>query len=324
MKASLELIRQIAHGVVNVEENDGEILLHRFTEAQRAVYEYNPDFYVKTFATSGVRLEFITDADSVSISGTAALASSRIFYALDVVVNNIHIIHHAHESVIDEPEFSFAIPLDGRHNKVAIYLPNLAKITLRSLEFNGGKEVIPVKKERRILCFGDSITQGYDTRFPIFAYPNLIADSLNAEMINKGIGGDFFNPQLADIPDEITPDLITVAYGTNDWAKNPKKVFEDDCAGFFDALSRRYPGVKICALLPIWRQNMDRITDVGTFAQAAEIIRKNCEKHPEITVVNGLELVPHLPEFFSPDVLHPNDFGFQCYARNLLERLPEF
>ena len=43
--------------------------------------------------------------------------------------------------------------------------------------------------------------------------------------------------------------------------------------------------------------------------------------YPQIKLVNGLELVPHLEACFSPDVLHPNDFGFQFYGRNLLKEI---
>lgn len=43
--------------------------------------------------------------------------------------------------------------------------------------------------------------------------------------------------------------------------------------------------------------------------------------YPQIRLVNGLALVPHLESCYSPDVLHPNDFGFLFMGRNLLREI---
>ena len=34
-----------------------------------------------------------------------------------------------------------------------------------------------------------------------------------------------------------------------------------------------------------------------------------------------MTLVPHLDECFMPDGLHPNDFGFQFFGRNLIKQI---
>ena len=77
-----------------------------------------------------------------------------------------------------------------------------------------------------MIMFGDSITHGYDALNPSFSYANRLADLLNADFVNKGIGGERFFPTLAQLKDDIEPDYITVAYGTNDWAHSPKEVFD--------------------------------------------------------------------------------------------------
>ena len=114
---------------------------------------------------------------------------------------------------------------------------------------------------------------------------------------------------------------MTVAYGTNDWSHENREFLEDRSTRFFDLLSRSYPDTPICALLPIWRHDWMRVTDVGTFEEGHAIVRAAAERHPHITIVNGWELLPHLESCVS-DGLHPNDFGFQFMARNLLKKLP--
>jgi lysophospholipase L1-like esterase len=321
MQADIELVRKITCGALRVAEENGAIVFHRFSEEQRKVYESNHGFWLKTFADSGIRLEFATDAAKFAMRGRVAEASSRAFCFFDVCVNDALVKHVGTHSIADEPEFGFEVELPEGTNRVAVYLPGLSKVMLGSLEFTGAEKVEPVAKKRRILCYGDSITQGYDARYPSLAYTNIVADMLDAEVVNKAIGGDRFNPELAEFPDAGRFDLVIVGYGTNDWSHESRSFLEDRSARFFDALERNYPGVPVCAILPLWRHDHMRVTEVGTFGEGHAIIRAAAEKHKLVTVVDGWELLPHLESCVS-DGLHPNDFGFQFMARNLLKRLP--
>ena len=174
-----------------------------------------------------------------------------------------------------------------------------------------------------MISFGDSITQGYDAIHPSLAYPNQIADFLDAEVFNKGIGGDIFNPALAVCPESVMPDFITVAYGTNDWSHCTRGRLEDNAEQFFRKLAKNYPGVPVLTVLPIWRKDSGRITNAGTFAEMRELIRKICAAYPSVQIADGMTLVPHLDECFRSDGLHPNDFGFQFMGRNLFKYLPQ-
>jgi len=317
----IELVRKIARGALAIKEENGKVLFHRFTEEQRKVYESNHEFWLKTFADAGIRLEFTTDAGSFTFGGTVEKASSRLFYFFDVYVNGALVRHVGSHSLLETPDFRFEVELPEGTNRVAVYFPWTAKIHLAELEFTGATKIDPVEKKRRILCCGDSITQGYDSYYPSLAYTNIVADMLDAEVINKAIGGDRFNPGLAALPDAGRFDLVTVAYGTNDWSHENREFLEDRSERFFELVARDYPDTPICALLPIWRHDWMRVTNVGTFGEGHAIIRAAAEKHPNIKIVNGWELLPHLESCVS-DGLHPNDFGFQFMARNLLKQLP--
>ena len=322
MQADFALIRKLVHGAVEVKEENGTVQMSRFTAAEREVYRKNSGFSMKTFATSGMRLEFRTDADSVILSGTACPGSSREFYYFDAAVNGVLWHHVGFDSYVEHPEFRFEFQLGPGTKEVCIYFPCLTRIGLSSLEFTGESEIEPVVKKHQLICYGDSITQGYDARYPSLSYPNQLADALHAEMFNKAIGGDKFNPALAAAGEGIRPDLITVAYGTNDWSHDPREQFMANGSGFFRNLTAVYPGVPIAAVLPIWRTKCEtRITAVGSFSEMHDMIRKMTADYPQIKLVNGLILVPHLESCFSPDVLHPNDFGFQFMGRNLLREI---
>ena len=317
----IELVKKIALGTAAIQEENGKLRFHRFTEEQRKVYESNESFFIRSFAAAGVRLEFATDAKSFVFGGAVESASSREFYFFDIYVNGALTRHVGSYSYKTDGEFRFEIELPGGTNRVAVYFPWTVKILLSELEFTGAAKVEPVEKKRRILCYGDSITQGYDSRYPSLAYTNIIADMLDAEVINKAIGGDRFNPELAALPDAGTFDLVTVAYGTNDWSHEMREVLKDKAERFFALARRNYPGVPVCALLPLWRHDWMRVTDVGTFAEGHAIIRAAAERQPNVTIVDGWKLLPHLESCVS-DGLHPNDFGFQFMARNLFKHLP--
>ena len=317
----IELVRKIARGALEVGEENGAAVFHRFTEEQRKVYESNESYLIRSFADAGVRLEFATDAKSFAFGGSVEAASSRELCFFDVYVNGALVRHVGTHSSRTDKTFRFEVALPGGTNRVAVYLPWSAKIYLSELEFTGAAKIEPVEKKRRILCYGDSITQGYEARYPSLAYANIVADMLDAEVINKAIGGDRFNPELAALPDAGRFDLVVVGYGTNDWSHELRDVLIDKSERFFELVTRNYPGTPVCAILPIWRHDWMRVTDVGTFEEGHAIIRAAAEKHPNVKVVDGWELLPHL-ESCVCDGLHPNDFGFQFMARNLLKRLP--
>ena len=70
-------------------------------------------------------------------------------------------------------------------------------------------------------------------------------------------------------------------------------------------------------ILPLWRGDMNRITAVGSFEDMRTIIRDAAARF-DVDVVDGMELTPHIPDVYADRRLHPNAFGFQFYAENLL------
>ena len=314
------LLKELIHGA-EITEKEGFCHLSRFTPEQRNSFADNNDFFQKTFASSSIRMEFETDAKTFIMDVAVGKGSSRIFYYFDIMLNGALIRCEGAESYLELPELHLELPLDGNRNRVCIYFPCLVEIRLKHVSFENATVIEPVRKKSRILSFGDSITQGYDAIHPSLAYPNQIADFLDAEVFNKGIGGDIFNPALAACAEPEMPALITVAYGTNDWSRCTRSQLENNAEQFFRNLAQNYPGIPVLTVLPIWRKDSNLITDAGTFSEAREIIRKICSGDPAVKVVDGMTLVPHLDECFRSDGLHPNDFGFQFMGKNLFKYL---
>ena len=140
-------------------------------------------------------------------------------------------------------------------------------------------------------------------------------------MVDQGIGGEIFRPELIDPEMDFAPDIITVAYGTNDWSGQERARTEENANAFFEKLRRTYPNAKIFAVTPIWRADDDRVTKVGTFAEGVQIVRDAAAAQEGVVIVEGARMVPHLREVMADKYLHPNDYGFKFYANALYEAI---
>jgi hypothetical protein len=193
-------------------------------------------------------------------------------------------------------------------------------VELQELCLDDGAWFEPVKPGKKLLCFGDSITQGYDTLYPSAKYATQLAKLLDAEERNKGVGGEIFFPELAKTKEDYEPDFITVAYGTNDWNKTNLEVFRSNCTEFFKNLCENYPNAKIYAITPIWRKDYQELSQLGEFTLLEQVIRAVTEPYANITLIPGLELVPHNEKLYADTkALHPRDEGFTCYYNNLIQ-----
>ena len=152
------------------------------------------------------------------------------------------------------------------------------------------------------------------------SYTSILSESIQAELINKAIGGDIFNPALVEAAHpQHKIDAVTVAYGTNDWNRCPRQEILSNCRKFFAALAKQYPAVPVLVILPIWRKDLNKDTAAGDFLEVRQEICQIAEQYANIQVIDDLSLTPHLPEFYSDAYLHPNDMGFLVMGKNLLE-----
>ena len=319
MKATLSMIREAATGCARITEQEDGICFYRFTEEQEEFYRtYNTDFYYKTFATAGVRLEFVTDSASLSIETVCKSASSRKFVYHDIFCNGKAIDHFGGAINSQKGYFGGSYDLGEGLKTVQIYFPWMAQSVLRSLELDDGASFSPVKRPTNMLIFGDSITHGYDANYPSQTYSSILSDKLNANAINKGIGGEIFWPELAALPEDFTPDLINVAYGTNDWSVCSFEELENNCRGFYHNLRKTYPDTKIVMLSPIWRDDMNREDSACPFRQVAQLLRTIAEEIGNAVLIDCFDFVPPENRCFCDDLLHPSDEGFRHYAEGLI------
>ena len=315
--------RDFVRGAAEAVESNDEWTFHRFLPKQAQAYRDagNEDFYRKTFATAGVRLAFRTDAESLSFDYRFDYGSSRKFGFYDVCVDGAIVAHIGLDE--DDGARHHAEAALGQGKKdVEIYFPWSRQAFVSNLALSNATFATPLRRPRAMLSFGDSITQGYDAQYPSLAYAEAIARLLGADNTNKAIGGDRFFPALLEEPDTFQPDIVLVAYGTNDWSHCQPDDVRTRAAAFYKRLAALYPASRILAVTPLWRDDPPSHSPFGEDVRCIDrLISEACKDIPNATVIPGYNLVPHLPEFFSDRRLHPNDIGFALYAQNLLREI---
>ena len=333
-----EMLNNITTGAVSVtKENDG-FHFHRFSEGEEAFYKvYNSDFYRKTFSTSGVKLELETDASELYINVDINRSSSRTYFAFDLYVDGKYsdslknfteedekaLIYPSKEYELGVFEKTFSLG-DGKKT-VKLVFPWSVEPVVKAIELKGATFVNPVKKSKKLLVYGDSITHGYDALYPSKSYAELMAEAFDAEIVNKAIGGEVFCPELSDFKADFVPDFITVAYGTNDWNHvATAEEFEKNCRGFIENLIKNYPGIKIFALTPIWRDVDGKDDKFCKFDELDGFMQKIYADYDAVTCISCRHFVPESSDYFADLTLHPNDKGFSHYAKGVIGELKKY
>ena len=333
MKLNLQTIQDITSGAVRVTQADDGFHFFRFTSRQEALYKTrNEGHYKRTFCTSGVQLAFQTNSEKLLLKVSVSPITTRRYFAFEVFVNGTRIGSINNFEGVELPrsyttvtlplgEFENEFTLGTGQKDVRIYFPWAVEAVLQEITLDDGAIVTPLKRKKKLLCFGDSITQGFDALYSSNKYISQLADALDAEEFNKAIGGEIFFPALAQEKDDFVPDYITVAYGTNDWSACTEETFRANCKAFFTNLVENYPETKIYAITPTWRKDHTLEKPFGAFEKVEQIVRSIAAEFENITVISGFDFVPHDENYFADLRLHPNDEGFKHYFANLIKKL---
>ena len=311
-----EQIRACLRGTVDIIEQNGHLVPLRFGKYVREnVYGEGNRFHGATLHASGVTLDLVTDASSFSF--TYAVNPGGTGHSFDLFLDGVMVTHAPCAKACDT--LSLSLP-EGEH-RVTVYFPHHSVCEIVEVALEDGATLSPAPAPAlRILFVGDSITHGSTSAFASMTYAHQVARLLNAEIVNQGISGAVFNPFAVDDQLSAEPDMVVLAFGTNDWSLTTRGIFVGAANGQLARLRDKYPNIPIISLLPLWRADHTRITAVGSFEDMREILRAAAERF-DVTVIDGLELVPHVTSVFADNRLHPNAFGFQVDAEELAKRL---
>ena len=324
MTLTFDQIWTLSRGAVCREVLDGALYLGRVSREEQLRYRARrEESYLRSFATAGVRIVFETESPSLCLGVRVLPSTSRRWFCHSVFAGGKRVgeLRGRLEPEEAARDLEARFDLGPGRKQVCILLPWSVESRIAKLELEG--DALPAAPKKRLLAFGDSITQGYDAHSPEDAYIVALADALDMDLLCKAIGGERFWPELPGLYEGPQPDMITVAYGTNDWSLSPREQFLRDSRGFLTALRHRFPGVPVTVLAPIWRADRDtKQTSVGSFDAVARQLEQLTRELPGMRFIDCGGFLPPDTALFADGRLHPNSDGFRHYCRGLLEAFP--
>lgn len=333
------------------EWRDGGLYLSRFMEEQEPAYRLNAMYRNGYRASTGIRLRFLTDGDTICVQGNVGQEKFGVAGFFTQKVTHYQLSRRAkmrippktlnrksadclseesfelvldqisqEQKLLDKETLVFRFENRGHEKKeVILYLPQHAQAVLRSVEVNG--TVWPAQQRQGcMLAFGDSITSGSLGQQVSSSYVMTLAEKLGMNVINQGVPGYTFQPDsltgLEHCP--VKPNLITVAYGTNDWGFCSTKTEVDrNIAAYFRRLDEIFTDVQKVVITPIWRADEEDESHYGSFQGIRETICREAEGMHNVILVPGERLLPKEIRYLRDGYVHPGDEGQKMYGENL-------
>lgn len=316
-------------GAVRVERSKAGTVLHRLTRAQAARVADDGAFLRRMRTPAGITIGFRTDSPRVRLRALLLSNHSRwgatgIDYQVDGRL--FHVRYEASSSS------TVAVDLDllpenasSSLRDIRVYPPCMRETVFLGLDLAEGASVVPLPgPPKKYLALGDSITQGVCAYRPSAAFPVRLAQRLGMELFNQGLGGHRFDPDFLDPEVCRAPDLITVAYGINDWTMGADALrIRKRVDMFLYRLLSAFPGAggKVVLISPTRRADLKREAGLGEFQTFCRTIRETARERG-VHAVDGMALIPDTTSLYD-DGIHPTEEGFSHYARNLEKALQE-
>ncbi len=264
----------------------------------------------------GVRLEFIGDPEAVEIAYCTATAELGLRGA---GAGTGFALYRGARFVSEAPTVlgagSVRLAAGAGPARGIVYLPEGMRPVVTAIRAIGG-EIAPAPPQRRWLCYGDSIAEGWCAAGPASAWPARVGREFELDVINLGYAGGA-RGELASAEEiaRLRADVISIAHGTNCWTRTPHDaaLFRAGLASFLAIVRQQHPALPVVAVSPVLRVDAEATCNrLGTTladlrAVFEEVVRERiADGDARLSLVPGLPLLP--AERFA-DGVHPDDEG---------------
>ena len=308
----LERCPEFVKGALRVWRQGDVWCVSRFTDAQQRTLDACDYKQIRSYASSGIRLELDTDASRLDADFLVSEGSAQELYGFDLLVDGVL---HAHwEGSIQEATVSLQAALPQGRKRLTLLLPCMAQARIRGLRLENATVALPASATRTLLCLGDSITQGYISHYPSITIPWLLARGSRMDLLNQGIGADTFCAEEVD--SSVSADEVVISFGTNDWSSRTEVEFQAHASAYLAAARRAWPEQRITVLTPFWRWDADDMPQGWALDRVGMYLRTFANE--KLLVLDGYRLLPRLRAFYAEHV-HPNELGAMAVALQVAE-----
>ena len=215
---------------------------------------------------------------------------------------------------------------DGKTRNYILYFPNYNDVASLKIGLDEGSYIGKGKqydKEKPILYYGSSITQGGCASRADNAYPALVSKWTNTDFVNMGFSGSAVAElKMAEYLAGI--DCLAFVFDYDFNAPNPE-FLEQTHFKFYQAYRQKQPNVPIVMV-----SNPDTDENFMRANERFRVIWKSYRKAVEsgdmnVYLINGKQLYGTADrENCTVDGTHPNDLGFYKMAKRILRTLKHF
>lgn len=312
MKLTLDQIKSVTVGALRVEQTEEGIRFHKCTPRQVVAWRaLSEGLGTRAETTTGIRLDFHTDSATLAVDTVDG-------DKFEVMVNGLA-RYRVHATEARDKGEVLSFDLGEGEKRVTLVFPSHSIGVLRWVELADGATLTPHKHVCKMLFIGDSITQGWNSRYDTLSYAWRVTQFFDANSVIQGIGGAFYHETTMDTID-FDPDTVVLAYGTNDFGRfHTQEEMRAHTAAFMDLVAAQFGNKRVLVITPIYRADWQTPKRMGTFAEACAIVADEGSRHA-FTVIDGQQLVPHNDDFMA-DAVHPNDLGFGVFAEQLIKQM---
>ena len=278
---------------------------------------------IEAGASAGVCLGFRTDAEELIVPFRLGPGSSQDFYSFELYTDGV-LAGSTAGLLSKTPSGALQFSLPEGSKDLLLCLPNLERTFLSGAKLKGASFAVPLPGKKRLLCLGDSITQGYLAHTHSSCYASRLARLLDAELLNQGVGAECFRAETLDSGLPFRPDLVTIAFGTNDWSTRTPDVFALEAEKYLEEAARLFAGSRIAVITPLFRTDEGRHSSFPDWplAKARKTLEEIVSRTPGLTLIPGETLLPKDASLLE-DHVHPNDKGFTVLADALYAALSD-
>ena len=315
MNLTFDQIKSITFGAVSIEQQEDGIHFFKCTPKQlEGWYSLDQSLGDRALTTTGIRLDFHTDAKEATFTVDAAGHGTGAKY--EILINDV--TEFCSYLPIDEGAYTITMALPEGENRVTFILPshNVPGI-LKGVELKGASFLKAHEFDTKILFLGDSITQGWNAKRDSMSYAYLVARFFNADCIIHGVGGGRFDKVTFEKVACFDPEIVTVAFGTNDFGVyQTLEELEAFADAYMEAVTQAYPDkLRIC-MTPLRRVDEDQPKAMGMNWQLRAVIEKVAAKYGFV-LLDGYNILPYDEDYFA-DGVHPNALGFSVIADRMV------
>lgn len=272
----------------------------------------------------GVRLELDGNAEAIEIAYETRTAEAGWQRAAFELWRDGALVSSA-----DAPAGAGVVRLRYGGGRATVYLPERAFPRIDGIEPAGGS-IEPAPGAPRLICYGDSIAEGWNASMPSAAWPSIVAREHDLDLVNMGYAGAA-RGELASAEQvaELDADIVSISFGTNCWSRVPftAGLMRETVIAFLDIVRTGHPDAPIVVQSMILRPegeatgNALGTTHAELRAAMEDVVRARIDDGDKrLHLIPGLSLID--ASMLADDV-HPNDAGHRAMAAAIGPMLAE-